>query len=80
MLVMVPELEELPPPNGNAGYIRTGSAESGNTQHPNGHYGIRDANLGLTLIAARYRDLFYPESQFPNGVPFVDAHPQGTDV
>lgn len=70
---MVPGLEALPPPVGNAGYILTGSAEEGNTYHPNGHYGTPEANNGLRQIAAEYRDTLFPASQFPNGVPFENA-------
>jgi hypothetical protein len=69
----VPGLQELPPPEGNAGYILTGSSEEGNTQHPNGHYGTPQANAGLQAIAAEYRDTFFPGDQFPNGVPRESA-------
>lgn len=63
IFVAVPGLQALPPPTGNDGYVLKGSSESGNTQHPNGHYGTPGANNGLRQIAAQYRDLVYPNGQ-----------------
>jgi hypothetical protein len=69
---IVPGLQALPPPQGNAGYRLTGSSEDGNTYHNNGHYATQQANTHLQQIAATYRDTFFPANQFPNGVPFND--------
>lgn len=69
----VPGLEELPDPVGNAGYIRTGSSEDGNTYHPNGHYVIHNAVGSLQAIAADFRDTFFPAANFPDGVPRESA-------
>ena len=66
---VVPGLEALPPPVGNAGYILTGSSENGNTYHPNGHYGTPQANTSLQNIGIAYRNRFFPETEHPNGVP-----------
>ncbi|MGH9942885.1 MAG: carbohydrate-binding protein, partial [Pyrinomonadaceae bacterium] len=51
------------------GYVRVGSGESGNTYHPNGHFGTADANDGLRQIASDYRATAFPTPQFPNGQP-----------
>ena len=53
--VRVPSLERLQNPAANEGYILTGSSESGNTVHPDGHYGTSAANEGLRGIASDYR-------------------------
>lgn len=67
--IRVPGLQQLQAPGANDGYVLTGSSESGNTYHPNGHFGIPGANTGLRQIAADYRATAFPQPQFPNGQP-----------
>lgn len=67
--VRVPSLERLQNPAANEGYILRGSSETGNTFHPDGHFGIPAANSGLRGIASDYRNNAFPLAQFPNGQP-----------
>jgi hypothetical protein len=67
--VRVPSLQRLQNPAANEGYLLRGSSESGNTFHPDGHYGIPAANTGLRGIASDYRNNGFPQAQFPNGQP-----------
>lgn len=69
MEIKVPALASLAVPAATDGYVRVGSSESGNTYHPNGHFGTAAANTGLQQIAADYRGTAFPQPQFPNGQP-----------
>ncbi len=70
IFILVPGLEALGAGSANAGYRLTGSSEDGNTFHPNGHYATPRSNTALQQIAANYRDTFFPQNQYPDGVPF----------
>ena len=69
MEIKVPALASLAAPAPTDGYVLTGSAEDGNTHHPNGHFGTAASNTGLREIATEYRTTAFPQNQFPNGQP-----------
>lgn len=69
MEIKVPALATLAAPAATDGYVLTGSAEDGNTYHPNGHNGTAAANSGLRQIASDYRGTAFPQPQFPTGQP-----------
>jgi Carbohydrate binding module (family 6) len=67
--VRVPSLQRLQNPAANEGYLLRGSSETGNTFHPDGHFGTSAANEGLRGIASDYRNTGFPQAQFPSGQP-----------
>ena len=59
MDIRVPSLARLQDPAGDEGYLLVGSTQV----HPDGHYGIPNANGGLRQIAADYRNTAFPNGQ-----------------